>query len=647
MDLPNASSMKIQDEIKKLSNKILPLVETSAKQGFGIEELVNKISLFVKRRENVDSELKFIILGFSNKKGLGELLNIGIISGEMRSNSYISETVKVKQIISLNGIPLKSSEEGQIVQILLNITPTFELGTKYLKGKFLSPKISGSLSEIRPSKEYYITIDDPIKFKIALDVIEKIKKIIPNFEYYFQRNEITVQVLGDLQFDFLKERLEDLIEFEITGSKMKGIITINKMSKGKHGSASVRIVPRIKNKLTITRDYERTTKLVDVLGASAAYDAFNLNGLHVEIISGKNEEDIAQAITHAIEKVKILKIIPAQDIIVRVENYYDLYQLLNKYEIEILFESESGMFYLQVKNENFESFFNALMKISKGRADLSLVKFDFEDKILAVDPGMRHFGFCLIERNELPSLWYVNLKKSLTDKKIQELARKQIRMELNTFLDTDKELINKIFIGNGPGSDFIIDFFIQYFNIPQNETHRMNINNNNNQDRFIAHPEMYFVDEFKTTKEAMFHLQKGEVINEVYSKGFVDHAIAALLIARRGIKGEVVNIQRKPMKQLHDYIIENYAGSFSFSGIHNINSLEDLKSGMYLRVRDSSKLDSNLINGDIISFIGFGTGYSNFHAINLSGNKIIVKFDSTVKIKRDFFKVFSPVKERN
>ena len=66
------------------------------------------------------------------------------------------------------------------------------------------------------------------------------------------------------------------------------------------------------------------------------------------------------------------------------------------------------------------------------------------------------------------------------------------------------------------------------------------------------------VDEFKTTKEAMFHLQQGKLVNEVQSKGFVDHAIAALLIAKRGIKGEVIKIEKRPLKQLFDYVVENY-----------------------------------------------------------------------------------------
>ena len=160
-------------------------------------------------------------------------------------------------------------------------------------------------------------------------------------------------------------------------------------------------------------------------------------------------------------------------------------------------------------------------------------------------------------------------------------------------------------------------------------------------------PEIYLVDEFKTTKEALFHLQQGKLVNEVQTKGFVDHAIAALLIARRGIKGEIIRIEKKPLKQLFDYVVENYSGSYSFSSIHNINNLLDITSGMYLRVKDSSKLDSNLNNGDVISFLGFANSYNSFHAVNLLGNKIIVKLQGNIKAKRDFFKIFTPVKQRN
>jgi hypothetical protein len=34
------------------------------------------------------------------------------------------------------------------------------------------------------------------------------------------------------------------------------------------------------------------------------------------------------------------------------------------------------------------------------------------------------------------------------------------------------------------------------------------------------------------------------------------------------------------------------------------------------------------------------------HAITLTGNKVIVKFQANVKLKRDFFKIFAPSKEK-
>ena len=67
---------------------------------------------------------------------------------------------------------------------------------------------------------------------------------------------------------------------------------------------------------------------------------------------------------------------------------------------------------------------------------------------------------------------------------------------------------------------------------------------------------------------------------------------------------------------------------------------------MYLRVKDASKLDSNLKNGDIVAFVGFGDAYNSIHASTLSGNRVIVKFQANVKVKRDFFKILVPVKER-
>ena len=414
---------------------------------------------------------------------------------------------------------------------------------------------------------------------------------------------INLLVVGDLQFEFIKERLEDLIDFKIIGSKIKGIITINKVSKGNHKSASVRVVPRCRTALTLSRENNQITKLYDLLAATAACEAFHLDGLHVDIYSGKNEDDIAQAIAKAVEKVKIIKIVPYQDIIIKIENYTDVFPLIEKYNIEVLFQSQTDTFFLQVKNEHFENFFNSLMKISEGKAEIHLFKFEQNDVILAVDPGTRHFGFCLIEKGELPSLWFVNLKTNIENLRSHNVLKRHLNIELDNFLRNEKDVINKIFVGNGPGSDFIIDFFIEYFNIPCDDyscviTDLTTLEDSDGLQKDVKSqfepPDIFLVDEFKTTKEALFHLQKGELVGEVRSKGFVDHAIAALLIAKRGLKGEVIKLEKKPLKQLYDYIVENYAGSYSFSGIHNVNDLNDLKPGMYLRVRDSSKLDSNI-----------------------------------------------------
>ncbi len=654
MDLPNSNIEEISAELKKLGSNRTHVVQTSAKKSTGIENLIEKISVHFKKRELENSDLSFVILGFEHRKGLGEILNIGLISGTLESGQWLNDKIKVRQIVTLGNSPLKQAFEGEIVTINLNIKNKFELGTQYHDGKFIPAKTKGLLSDLHPRKEFVINIDNTEKFKIAIEILENLKKVITSFDFYISNKNINIFVLGDLQFDFIKEKLEDLIEFKVISSKLKGVITINAPSKGKYNSASVRIFPRSRKKLTISRGGGRENNIFDLLGASAAYEAFHLDGLHVDIRSGKNEDDIAQAIAKAVEKVKIIKIDPRQDIIVKVENYHDLFSLIERYNIEVLYQSQANDFFLQVKNPDFEPFFNSLMKISKGTAEINLFTFKQKEVILAVDPGTRHFGFCLIQHGELPELWYVNLKSNIKDLRSQSVAKQQIEDELRLFFSGKKELINKIFVGHGPGSDFIIDFFIEYFGIPCDNLScvKSNMDELEEKDNIplknrFEPPDIFLVDEFKTTKEAMFHLQQGELVNEVRAKGFVDHAIAALLIAKRGIKGETMKIEKKPLKQLHEYIFENYSGSFSFASIHNINSLEDLKSGTYLRVKDASRLDSNLNNGDVITFVGFGRNYASFHAVNLSGNRMIVNFQGNVKVKRDFFKILMPVKERN
>lgn len=657
MDLRNANTNKIKEELTRLGKKNYPIVETSAKEVFGIEDLIEKICLYVQKRENYDADLSFIILGYTEKKGIGELINIGIFSGTLNSRTFITDKIRVRQIFSLNGGPRKEVHEGEIVQASLNIDSEFELGTIYYKGKFFSPKTETILSEIQPRKEFHIDIEDPVKFKTGVDILENLKKIIPSFDFYIEKNTIILQTLGDVQFDFIKENLEKLIEFKITSSNIKGIITINEKSKARYKSARVKIAPRFKNQLTITRDGSKEKEMRDILGATAAYNAFHIDGLHVNITSGKNEDEIAQAITKAIEKVKLVKIIPQQDVLVKVENYHRIFEIIEKYEVEVLHQSNSNAFFLRVRNQRFEEFFSSLMKLSDGRADIKLFNFGQSEKILSVDPGTRHFGFCLIEKSELPSLWYVNVDNIIKNKKTQKRAIDQLQEELDIYIGEEKEFITKIFIGNGPGSDFIIEFLIDYFNIPLedngdalSDTTAINKKELGHQKEISKSsfdpPEIFLVDEFKTSKEALYKLQDGKLVSEVKSKGFVDHAIAALLIAKRGIKGEVIEVEKKPLKQLYDYVVENYAGSYSFSSIHNINTLSDLERGMHLRVKDSSKLDSNLQEGEIITFTGFGNSYNSIHATTLSGSKIIVKFQGNVSVKKEFFRIFSPVKPR-
>lgn len=352
MDLRNANLSRIKTEIKKLADRVIPTIETSAKRNFGIEELIQKISLYVTRRDNTESDLSFIILGFNHKKGIGELLNVGILCGKIGTN-WITEKIKIRHLFSLGGVQLVSASQGEIIQISLNIDSKFALGTKYFHGKFISPKIGGLLSEIHPRKEFYITIENPNEFKFALEILKSIKKVIPSFDFYLEKSTITILVLGDLQFDFLKERLEDLMEFKVIGSKVKGIITIKSVNRTKYNSAKVRIIPRCKRRLTITRIGEQNPRLYDLLAATAAYEAYHLDGLHVEIISGKNEDDIAQTIAKGIERAKIIKLFPHQDVIVKIENFHDLYSLIEKYNIEILHQTQKNSFFLQIKNQDF------------------------------------------------------------------------------------------------------------------------------------------------------------------------------------------------------------------------------------------------------------------------------------------------------
>ncbi|MEJ2293741.1 MAG: GTP-binding protein, partial [Candidatus Lokiarchaeota archaeon] len=69
MDMPYSNPEKIESEIAKYEKvQIRSIVKTSSKKMIGIEELIEKISIQVKKRDANEEELSFLILGFNNKK---------------------------------------------------------------------------------------------------------------------------------------------------------------------------------------------------------------------------------------------------------------------------------------------------------------------------------------------------------------------------------------------------------------------------------------------------------------------------------------------------------------------------------------------------------------------------------------------------
>lgn len=83
IDLPAANVNKIKKDLEKLNARMISIIQTSAKRNIGIEELISKISIYTKHRKKIEEDLSFIILGYEYRKGLGNLINVGILSGEI------------------------------------------------------------------------------------------------------------------------------------------------------------------------------------------------------------------------------------------------------------------------------------------------------------------------------------------------------------------------------------------------------------------------------------------------------------------------------------------------------------------------------------------------------------------------------------
>ena len=148
MDLPVADVNKIKKDLEKLNARMISIIQTSAKKIIGIEELISKISIYTTFRKKRGDDLSFIVLGYEYRKGLGNVINVGVLSGIIEPKRALTSEVKTKAIYSIKKKPLTQASEGEIVQLLLNIDPKFDLGTKYYHGKFFSPKINSILSEI-------------------------------------------------------------------------------------------------------------------------------------------------------------------------------------------------------------------------------------------------------------------------------------------------------------------------------------------------------------------------------------------------------------------------------------------------------------------------------------------------------------------
>ena len=132
----------------------------------------------------------------------------------------------------------------------------------------------------------------------------------------------------------------------------------------------------------------------------------------------------------------------------------------------------------------------------------------------------------------------------------------------------------------------------------------------------------------------------------VSGKTLVDHAVAALLIARRGMSGRKIPV-KKARKRLEDYIVSSYETiGHLFKRLGGVYKVDDLRSGTLIQVRDPSYFKTNVEKGEIFIFRridGRGTMVVN----TLTGSRLKIKFKRDFSPSKDFFKAITPVRVKS
>lgn len=619
-DLPNFNINRIFSDIKERGlPEDIPVVVTSAKLKKGILPLLDTIITNVRPRRRYRAKSKLIIVSREKITGFKVLYLAKIVSGVLRRRDSIN-TFKIKEIFDIRKKPIDFSYSGSLVYI----------GFYNLEGEPLEPGTIITDKEISKDPLVYKSINPVLECQIRIlnpkdshrfvQILSELRDKI-GLKYEISEDTAKVELIGSLQYQVLEERLkEENILFELIREPIKKRVTVAERIIAKSGTAIVELIPYTGLQYKIYRA-DGEARDIDIIGVSTACQAVGITGIISIVHKGEHEEDIAKAVGNAIKNAGLINILPNRMLVIRSQNIGKyLHNIINN-EIKVVYYV-GGKAYFLVPSEKLDDFIDDVLRVTHGKAEVKLIKLVPEERILSIDPGTRHIGFAYIRSDEIPLIWHINLPANLDDKKTQSKMIERIRKEIEVFLK-DLEPPNKIFIGSGIGARYAYEAVKQYL------------------EKYNQDVDVFFVDESMTTREAIFRIRSGK-IEKVVAESLVDHAVAALIIAKRGIEGKRIKI-KNVNETIEEYIRKTYSVGDWFRSISSIHSIKDIKPGMYLKVRDPTMIKTNLDKGEVIIFRKWRKDKS-FIASTLTGSKIIVKLKDDVKMERDFFNILQPVK---
>ncbi|MHA1506684.1 MAG: GTP-binding protein [Candidatus Asgardarchaeia archaeon] len=615
MDLPQASIERVESGLRSLGVEA-PIVATSSKEMNGIEELIEKSIKYFKVRRRYKAKTKIIFFGKVSNRNIEGFLTI-VKKGILRRGKL--GPINVKGIYDLDWKKVDEAIAGEVVYVILSDPSSVKVGD-VLEGDVIEHK--DVLCDSYGTQRYIIRLKDSKDEPKIMKVLKEVSDQLVGIDYRKRGKLIEVKVAGKLQFNFLLESIKDSgIDVDLVKEERDRIITVGEMVISKFKTALVELLPITSLKIVVEKEGGYPTEQETLVVKSIA-GLLGLNSVVIRIIRYGNFDDLADAILKGVEKAGIFEVRPSESILIKTRKVKEVESTVRYLGGEILKRDGTSMYAL-VPMDVFNEFVDYILKRTSGFVDIKLVRSHPKERILAIDPGTKHIGLAYIEGDKVPELFSINLPLAITHRREKERILREIEDDLNIFL-RDKPIPTKIFVGNGVGCSFILDFLKKFY--PEVD-------------------DVFIVDEEKSSKEAIFKVAS-QRIEPVSGKTLVDHAVAALLIARRGMSGRRIPV-REARKKLEDYIVSSYDTiGHLFKRLGGVYKIDDLKSGTLIQVRDPSYFKTNVEKGEVFIFRrldGRGTMVVN----TLTGSRLKIKFRRDFSPSKDLFKAITPVKVRS